>query len=42
MNGITQLIDFFSEIDHIDETKARKCFEQFKNNITEEISKNLM
>ena len=42
MNGITQLIDFFSEIDHIDETKARKCFEQFKNNITEEINKNLM
>lgn len=42
MNGITQLIDFFSEIDHIDETKAQKCFEQFKNNITEEISKNLM
>lgn len=41
MNGITQMIDFFSEIDHIDETKAQKCFEQFKNNVIEEINKNL-
>ena len=42
MNGITQMIDFFSEIDHIDEIKAKKCFEQFKNNVIEEINKNLM
>jgi hypothetical protein len=42
MNGINQLIDFFSEIDHIDEIKAQKCFEQFKNNVTDEINKNLL
>jgi len=42
MDGIVEMIDFFSEIDHIDEIKAQKCFEKFKNNITEEINKNLM
>lgn len=42
MNGITQMIDFFSEIDHIDKIKAQKCFEQFKNKVIEEINKNLM
>lgn len=42
MNGITQLIDFFSEIDQIDEIKAQKCFEQFNDNVTEEINKNLL
>jgi hypothetical protein len=42
MNGINEMIDFFSEIDHIDEIKAQKCFEKFKNNITEEINKNLL
>lgn len=42
MDGITQMIDFFSEIDHIDEIKAQKCFEQFKNKVIEEINKNLM
>lgn len=42
MDGISQMIDFFSKIDHIDETKAQKCFEQFKNNVIEEINKNLL
>lgn len=42
MDGIVEMIDFFSEIDHIDEIKAQKCFEQFKNNVIEEINKNLM
>ena len=42
MDGINEMIDFFSEIDHIDEIKAQKCFEQFKNNVIEEINKNLM
>jgi hypothetical protein len=36
------MIDFFSEIDHIDEAKAQKCFEKFKNNLVEEINKNLL
>ena len=39
MNGITKMIDFFSEIDHIDEIKAQKCFEQFKNKVIEGINK---
>lgn len=42
MDGIVEMIDFFSEIDHIDETKAQKCFENFKNELTKEIDKNLM
>lgn len=42
MDGIVEMIDFFSEIDHIDEIKAQKCFEEFKNSITEGINKNLM
>lgn len=42
MDGIVEMIDFFSEIDHIDETKAQKCFENFKNELTKEMNKNLM
>lgn len=42
MNGVNQIIDFFSEIDHIDEIKAQKYFEDFKNKTIEEINKNLM
>lgn len=42
MDGINEMIDFFSDIDHIDEIKAQKLFEQFKNNVIEEINKNLM
>lgn len=42
MDGIVKMIDFFSEIDHIDEAKAQKCFENFKNELTKEIDKNLM
>ena len=42
MDGIVEMIDFFSEIDHIDEAKAQKCFENFKNSVIEEINKNLM
>lgn len=42
MDGIVEMIDFFSEIDHIDETKAKKCFENFKNELTKEMNKNLM
>ena len=42
MDGIVEMIDFFSEIDHIDEIKAQKCFEKFKNSVTERINKNLM
>ena len=42
MDGIVEMIDFFSEIDHIDEIKAQKCFEKFKNSVAEEINKNLL
>ncbi len=42
MDGIVEMIDFFSEIDHIDEIKAQKCFEKFKNSVIEEINKNLL
>ena len=42
MDGIVEMIDFFSEIDHIDEIKAQKCFEKFKNSVIEKINKNLM
>lgn len=42
MDGIVEMIDFFSEIDHIDEAKAQKYFEQFKNKVIEEINKNLL
>ena len=42
MEGISDMIDFFSGIETIDKTEAQKYFEDFKNKTIEEINKNLM
>jgi hypothetical protein len=42
MDGISDMIDFFSGIETIDKTEAQKYFEDFKNKTIEEINKNLM
>ena len=42
MDGISDMIDFFSEIETIDKTEAQKYFKDFKNKTIEEIDKNLM
>lgn len=42
MEGISDMIDFFSGIETIDKIEAQKYFEDFKNKIIEEINKNLM
>lgn len=42
IDGISDMIDFFSGIETIDKTEAQKYFEDFKNKTIEEIDKNLM
>ena len=42
MDGISDMIDFFSGIETIDKIEAQKYFEDFKNKMIEEINKNLM
>lgn len=42
MDGISDIIDFFSGIETIDKIEAQKYFEDFKNKMIEEINKNLM
>jgi hypothetical protein len=42
MEGISDMIDFFSRIETIDKIEAQKYFEDFKNKTIEEINKNLM
>lgn len=42
MDGISDMIDFFSRIETIDKIEAQKYFEDFKNKTIEEINKNLM
>lgn len=41
MEGISDMIDFFSGIETIDKIEAQKYFEDFKNKMTEEVN-NLM
>lgn len=42
MDGISDMIDFFSGIETIDKIEAQKYFEDFKNKTIEEINTNLM